>query len=70
MPNLVGLDEHQAKEALAELGVAMVAVDYQGRDRLGDLYDQSPPSAVVSHIPPAGSPITPDTVVTLGVRAP
>ncbi len=70
MPNLVGLDENQAREALAELGAGLVVVDYQGQDRLGDLYGQFPPSAVVSHTPPAGAPATPGMLVTLGVRAP
>ncbi len=70
MPNLVGLGENQAKNVLAGLGITHVMVDYQGRDRLGDLYDTFPPYAVVSHAPAAGAPARPGMLVTLGVRAP
>lgn len=70
LPNLVGLGENQAKELLASLGVTNVAVDYQGADRLGDLFNQFPPYAVVSHTPGPGTPIEPGMTVILGVRAP
>jgi len=70
IPNLVGLGENQAKEVLASLGIFNVVVDYQGRDRLGDLYDAFPPYAVVSHSPGAGAAATSDTTVVLGVREP
>ncbi|MBA3947441.1 MAG: PASTA domain-containing protein [Herpetosiphonaceae bacterium] len=70
MPNLVGLGENQAKAALAKLGVPYVNIDYQSRDRLGDLYDKFPPYAVVSTMPVAGSTLRTGQVVTLGVRAP
>lgn len=70
MPNLVGLGEQQAKEALARLRIYMVVVDYQGRDRLGEIHDQFPPYAVVSHNPPAGAPARAGMLVQLGVRAP
>jgi peptidoglycan glycosyltransferase len=70
IPNLVGLGENQAKATLANLGVTNVVVDYQGQDRLGELYNAFPPYAVVSHSPPAGTPIEPGMSVILGVRAP
>ena len=70
MPNLVGLGENQAREVLAALGMTQVVVDYQGEDRLGDLFNQLAPSTVVSHIPPASEPTTADSVVILGIRAP
>lgn len=70
MPNLTGLGETQAKQALARLGIYMVIVDYQGRDRLGVLYDQFPPYAVVSHLPPPGAVARPGMLVKLGIRAP
>jgi peptidoglycan glycosyltransferase len=67
---LVGLGENQAKAALANVGVTNVVVDYQGPDRLGDLYNQFPPYAVVSHTPGPGTPVEPGMTVVLGVRAP
>jgi hypothetical protein len=70
MPNLIGLGEDQAKQVLAKLGIRFVIVDYQGRDQLGDLYDQFAPYAVVSHNPPAGEPAKPGMMVKMGVRAP
>lgn len=70
LPSLVGLGENQARELLAGLGITNVIADYQGRDRLGGLYDQFPAYAVVSHSPPAGAPATPDAQVVLGIRAP
>ena len=70
MPNLVGLNEDQAKAALAALGITPVSVEYQGRERLGDLYDQLAPFTVVNHTPPAGAPAIPGAPVLLGVRAP
>jgi beta-lactam-binding protein with PASTA domain len=70
MPNLIGRGETQAKQALARLGIYMVLVDYQGRDRLGDRYDQFPAYAVVSHDPPPNSTVRPGMMVKLGVRAP
>ncbi|WP_029214873.1 transglycosylase domain-containing protein [Kallotenue papyrolyticum] len=70
LPNLVGLGENQAKGVLAGLGITSVVVDYQGRDRLGDLYDQFPAYAVVSHSPGPGTPIQPGMTVVLGIRAP
>ena len=41
-----------------------------GQGRIGDLWDQFPAYAVVSHTPPAGTPITPGTQAILGIRAP
>ncbi|HEX6291467.1 MAG TPA: transglycosylase domain-containing protein [Herpetosiphonaceae bacterium] len=70
IPNLIGLGENQAKATLANLGVTNVLVDYQGQDRIGDLYNAFPPYAVVSHSPSAGTPIEPGMTVVLGVRAP
>ena len=70
VPNLVGLGENQAKERLAGLGITNVLVDYQGPDRLGDLYEQFPPYAVVSHTPGPGTPVEPGMTVILGIRAP
>lgn len=70
MPNLVGMGEKQAREALAKLGIYMVIVDYQGRDRLGDLYDTFPAYTVVSHMPQAGAPARAGMLVKLGVRKP
>jgi peptidoglycan glycosyltransferase len=70
MPSLVGLGENQARGILANLGVTSVVVDYQGRERLGALYDKFPAYAVVSHSPAPGTPIKPGMRAVLGVRGP
>ncbi len=70
MPDLRRLGENQAKEVLARLGVTSVYVDYQGREKLGDLYDQYVPYAVVSSIPAVDEWLLPGTTVILGIRAP
>ena len=66
----MGLGENQARAVLAGLGITNVVVDYQGPDRIGALYDQFPPYAVVSHSPGPGAPASPGTTVILGIRAP
>jgi hypothetical protein len=70
MPSLAGLGENQAKDKLAAIGVRHVLVDYQPRSKLGDRFDAVPAYAVVSHLPPPGAAVAPETVVVLGVRAP
>lgn len=70
IPSLVGYGENQARDILANLGVANVVVDYQTREQLGDLFDAFPAYAVVSHSPDAGTPVQPGMTVVLGVRAP
>ncbi len=70
IPSLVGLGENQARGVLAGLGITSVVVDYQGKDRLGDLYDKFPAYAVVSHSPGPGTPVSPGITVVLGIRAP
>jgi peptidoglycan glycosyltransferase len=70
LPNLLGLGENQAKEALANLGVYSVYVDYQTRDRIPDIYDRYGPYVVVSTSPSAGEWVPPGTTVVLGIRAP
>lgn len=70
LPNLIGLGENQAKALLANLGITSVVVDYQGRDRLGELFDSLPAYAVASHSPGPGTPVQPGMTVILGVRAP
>ena len=72
MPQLVGLTEQQAREALLRLGVpaALIVSDYQDRAKLGDLFDRVAPFFVVSSLPAAGAPIGPGSVIVMGVRAP
>jgi membrane peptidoglycan carboxypeptidase len=70
MPNLQGLGENQAKEQLAQLGIVSVYVDYQGRDRIPEIFDQVGPYVVVSTLPGAGEWVAPGTTVILGIRAP
>ncbi|HWQ13251.1 MAG TPA: transglycosylase domain-containing protein, partial [Roseiflexaceae bacterium] len=70
MPDLRRFGENQAKEILAALGVTNVFVDYQGRDRIPEVFDQFVPYAVVSTLPAPGEWILPDQRVVLGIRAP
>jgi membrane peptidoglycan carboxypeptidase len=70
MPDLQGLGENQAKERLAQLGLFNVYVDYQGRDRIPEIFDQVAPYVVVSTLPGAGEWVPPGTTVILGIRAP
>jgi membrane peptidoglycan carboxypeptidase len=72
MPDLSRLGENQAKEVLARLGFSgsIIYVDYQGRDKLGALFDQIPAYSVVSTLPAPGDWILPGTTIVLGIRAP
>jgi membrane peptidoglycan carboxypeptidase len=72
MPDLYRLGENQAKEVLARLGFSgpIIYVDYQGRDKIGALFDQLPPYSVVSTLPAPGDWILPGTTIVLGIRAP
>jgi peptidoglycan glycosyltransferase len=72
MPQVVGLTEQQAREALLRLGVpaALIVSDYQDRAKLGELFDRVPAFSVVSSLPAAGEAIGRDTVIVLGVRGP
>ncbi|MCG8350373.1 MAG: transglycosylase domain-containing protein [Chloroflexales bacterium] len=70
MPDLFRLGENQAKELLNRLGVNQIYVDYQGRNRIPDVYDQFLPYTVVSTLPRSGEWIIPGTTVVLGIRAP
>jgi peptidoglycan glycosyltransferase len=70
IPSLVGLGENQARGVLAGLGITSVVADYQGPDRLGELYNTTPAYVVVSHSPGPGTPVSPGMTVVLGVRAP
>ncbi len=72
MPALQQYGENQAKEILYSLGIRpeQIVVDYQGRDRLGAVFDQYPAYAVVSTQPAAGSVIDVSTTIVLGIRAP
>jgi peptidoglycan glycosyltransferase len=71
MPDLRRLGENQAKEMLAALGITNpIVVDYQGRDRIPDIFDKYPPYAVVSTSPAPGTLIRPGQTIILGIRAP
>jgi serine/threonine-protein kinase len=65
---LKSLDE--ATRLLLEAGLGDPYVDLQGRDKLGDQYDQVAPNTVVSFEPSAGAEVTCGSTVNLGVRAP
>ncbi len=72
MPELFGLTEQQAREALLRLGVpaAQIISDYQDRAKLGELFDRVAPLHVVSSLPHRDQLVNPGTIVVLGVRAP
>jgi hypothetical protein len=72
MPELFGLTEQQAREALLRLGVpaAQIVSDYQDRAKLGELFDRVAPLHVVSSVPHRDELVSPGTMVVLGVRAP
>ncbi len=72
MPELVGMTEMQAREALLRLGVpaAQIISDYQDRAKLGDLFDRVAPFHVVSSLPHSAEIVSPSTTIVLGVRAP
>ena len=70
LPDLRGYGENQAKELLAALGISNIYVDYQTRERIPDVFDSTPPYAIVSTLPGPGEWVPPDTTVVLGVRAP
>jgi serine/threonine protein kinase/beta-lactam-binding protein with PASTA domain len=65
---LQSLDE--ATRLLRAAGLGDPYVDFQGRDKLGDQYDQVAPNTVVSFEPSAGTEVTCGSTVNLGVRAP
>jgi hypothetical protein len=72
MPELFGLTELQAREALLRLGVPaeQIVSDYQDRAKLGDLFERVAAFHVVSSLPHSGEIVSPGTLVVLGVRAP
>lgn len=69
MPDVTGLSEDEARRLISEAGLFVSFVDRQGRDRLGDQFDQVAPGTVVSSIPRGGELVERNSPVTLGVRA-
>jgi serine/threonine protein kinase/beta-lactam-binding protein with PASTA domain len=70
MPDVTGLSENEAKQRISAAGLVWSFSDYQGRDKLGDRFDQLAPGTVVSSIPRGNDLVPRGTPVTLGVRAP
>jgi serine/threonine-protein kinase len=70
MPDVTGRSEDEARTIIAAAGLFVSYVDYQGRDKLGNLYDEVAPGTVVSSIPRGGELVEQNSGVTLGVRAP
>jgi beta-lactam-binding protein with PASTA domain len=70
MPDVTGLSEADAKQRISSAGLVWSFSDYQGRDKLGDKFDQLAPGTVVSSIPRGNDLVPRGTPVTLGVRAP
>jgi serine/threonine-protein kinase len=70
MPDVTGLSEDEAKRRINEAGLTFSFSDPQGRDKIGDRFDQIAPGTVVSSVPRGGDLVDRGTGVTLGVRAP
>jgi TAT-translocated FGD2 family F420-dependent dehydrogenase len=70
VPNVVGLNQVDAGQRLAEAGLFLSYTDLQDRSKLGDSYDRYGPGIVVSAEPAPGAQVPIGTGVTLGVRAP
>jgi serine/threonine-protein kinase len=70
MPDVNGLSEQEARQRIGEAGLVFSFSDYQGRDKLGELFDRVAPGTVVSSEPRGGELVPRGTGVTLGVRAP
>jgi serine/threonine-protein kinase len=70
VPRLVGILERDAIARIqATDGLIYSYSDYQGRDKLGDQFDQVAPLTVVSCDPGEGTWVPRGTGITLGVRA-
>jgi len=70
MPDVTGLSEAEAKQRIDAAGLIFSFSDPQGRDKIGDRFDQIPPGTVVSSVPRGGDLVDRGAGVTLGVRAP
>lgn len=70
VPDVTGRSEEEAKQLINAAGLFVSFSDYQGRDRLGNLFDKFAPLTVVSSLPAPGTQVARGTGVTLGVRAP
>jgi serine/threonine-protein kinase len=70
MPDVTGRTEEEARQLIANAGLAFSFADVQGCDKLGDLCNQFAPGQVVSSIPRGGERVARGTAVTIGVRAP
>lgn len=69
VPDVFRLSQAEAEARLREVGLVVGNVDYQGRDKLGDQFDQFQPGTIVSTDPRAGTRVERGSVVNLGVRA-
>jgi eukaryotic-like serine/threonine-protein kinase len=70
MPDVTGRTVDEAKQLIANAGLAFSFADVQSCDKLGNLCNQFGPGQVVSSIPRGGDRVTRGTAVTIGVRAP
>ena len=69
VPDVFKLPLDQARQKLEAVGLIVGDINYQGRDKLGDQFDQFQPNTIVSTDPQAGKTVTRGTVINLGVRA-
>jgi acetyl esterase len=70
VPNVIGLSMADAQVQIENAGLAVSYNDMQGREKLGDLFDQVAPGTVVSSLPAPSAAVARGSGVTLGVRAP
>lgn len=68
VPDLVGLSESAAIDAIAGAGLAYGATDYQDCSKLGDLCDRIASGAVASSDPAPGVVVPRGTTINIGVR--
>lgn len=70
MPDVIGMSEQDAEAVINSTdGIYVSYKDYQGFDKLGDLYFQVLPGVVVSTAPDRNIWVNRGTGVTLGIRA-
>lgn len=71
MPDVTGMQEDEARTTLEEAGIPSnaIAVQYQGREQLGELFDQVEARVVVTTQPAPGDTVESSATVVLTIRS-
>lgn len=69
VPDVFRRSEAEARQLIEAAGLQVGNVDYQGRDKLGDQFDQFEAGMIVSTDPRAGTRVERGSRVNIGVRA-